>query len=97
MSEAPSPATAAVLDPPREVPLGRHGVGVARQQDERLPGPSGVDQALAVREGGLQGHVRGHVLAQSRFTSRFRGDVDELERPLRERVIRGWSGHNRGR
>ena len=38
----------AVLDPAREVSLGRNGVGVARQQDERLPGAVGVDQALAV-------------------------------------------------
>ena len=58
MSEAPSPAHPAVLEPPRQVVLRRNRVEMAGEEDERLAAPPGVDERLAVREDLLEGHLR---------------------------------------
>ena len=48
MSLAPSPWTDAALDPPGQVPLRGHRVGVAGEENERLPAAPCVEERLAV-------------------------------------------------
>ncbi len=85
----------AVLDPAGVVPLRRHGVRVPGEEHERPAGALRVQQRLAVVEDALERDVRGHVRVQLGLLARRRGDVDELERPLREDRGSGVSGHNR--
>ena len=73
-----------VLDPAGQVPLGRHRVGVAREEDERFAAPFGEDHRLAVRIGLFQRDDGGDVAVQLQLLARFGRDVHEIQGALGE-------------
>jgi len=84
----------AVGQPAGEVSLLRHRVGVAREEDERLPVTLREQQRLAVVVGTLERNSRGDVPVHHLLVARRRGDVDQRKRAFGEHGFRGGSGHN---
>ena len=84
-----------VLDAGGKVSLCRNGVGVAREQHERLARALRVEQRLAVREDQLERHRLLDVGGDCGLVPRLGRDVDQLERPLGQEGIEVGSGHNR--
>jgi len=84
-------------DATRQVVLGRDRVVVAGEDDEGCVWPSRRHEEVGLVVGVLGRQVRGNerqqALADRGFVKALRGDVDELERALRE--ARGEPGHRR--
>ena len=73
-----------ILDSSRQVPLGRHGVRVAGEQDERLAASLGENHCLAVREGMFQWDDGSDVAVHLHLPARFGRDVHEIQGALGE-------------
>jgi GTPase len=91
------PAHGPVRDAPRQVVLGRDRVVVAGEDDEGRLGPKRWDEEVGLVAGIVGAeplrHEREQMLADSRLRTALRGNVDELERALRETL--GQPGHRR--
>ena len=85
-----APVDGAVLDAARDVLLGRHGVVVAREHEQRRLRPSFAkpEERLVTREdlGIRRGNEAAQAVADHRLVQALRRDVDELERPRGESV-----------
>ncbi len=78
------PVHDAVLEPPGKVALGRDGVEMSGQHDERTAAAHAVEERLALLVDGLERDDLPHVGGGFLLVRALGRDVDELERPAGE-------------